>query len=409
MQYDIVIVGGGIVGITAALALAEATSLRIALIDARKLTPSYSSEVPSFRVSAISLASQRILKNLNVWDLIQEKRLAPYKKMQVWDECGSGELHFDCTSIYEKQLGFIIEDEVIRSSLLERLEEYSQVEKISPLNLVSIFKNKDGYELIADDGLTLNATLVIAADGGNSWVREQVEINIENKNYGHEAIVATVHIALPHKAVARQRFLSTGPLAFLPLADEHTCSIVWSTSIEKAEELLALDDKGFQEALGRAFDKTLGEITKCSQRYRFSLQMRHAKNYVKDNLALIGDAAHTIHPLAGQGVNMGLLDAASLVEVIATAISKKRNYASLATLRRYERWRKSDNAIMLNFVSAIKKIFGSNVSAVQHVRNIGLSITNQVDFLKNYFANYAAGNRDDLPELAKIKKDKTCV
>ncbi len=398
--YDIMIIGSGIVGATAALALSQKTTLQIALLDAKKISSQWNKENYSTRVSALSLASQRIFQQLGVWDAMREKRISPYQKMHVWDENGSGQLNFDCAELRTDALGFIVEDEVTRSSLIEKLQHQKNVHLISPCKLISLQEKTDGIEIATEEQGVLQAKLLIAADGGNSWVREQAGIAIKNWNYQHEAIVATVQTSGSHEFTAWQRFLTTGPLAFLPLDDVQSCSIVWSATPEYAAELLALDDEAFQTALSEAFVGQLGDVTRVSARQRFPLEMRHAKNYVKPGLVLMGDAAHTIHPLAGQGVNLGLLDVACFMDVIVDAIAKKRDYTSLQVLRRYERWRKADNSAMLAFVEGIKCLFGSQRKPVQRLRNIGLTATNQIAFIKNFFANYAIGNRADMPRLA---------
>jgi 2-octaprenylphenol hydroxylase len=399
-DYDVIVIGGGIVGATTALALAKKTALKIALIDAADLSPKWEKDKPAHRVSAISLASQRIFQKLNVWDAIQAKRVSPYKKMHVWDAEGKGELHFHCRDLNISALGYIIEDDVTRASLLEILAATS-VDIIAPLQLKSFHEEQDGMTITAEDGCTLRAKLVIAADGAFSWVRDQADIDLTVKEYGHQAIVATVRTTGSHQMTAWQRFLPTGPLAFLPLSDENVCSIVWSNIPSQAAHLLALSDQDFQEALATAFEHKLGTIEAIGPRYCFDLLMRHAKHYVQPHLALVGDAAHTIHPLAGQGVNLGLLDAACLVDVIAEALAKKRDFSSLSTLRRYERWRKSDNMTMMTFVGGLKQLFASEKNSIQRLRNTGLSMVNQLGFLKHFFADYAVGNRGDIPELAK--------
>lgn len=231
-------------------------------------------------------------------------------------------------------------------------------------------------------------------------MRDQIDVQMKTHDYNHIAIVTTVQTELPHQATAWQRFLKTGPLAFLPLQNPNTSSIVWSTVPEHANELLAMDEVEFRNALCDAFESRLGGIIQIDKRYHFPLQMRHAKNYVKEHIALIGDAAHTIHPLAGQGVNLGLLDALCLVETVVDAVNKHRNYASMTTLRRYERWRKGDNLAMLAMVEMLKSLFMSDKALVKNFRSFGLNFTDRVSFLKNFFAKYALGNRGDLPKLA---------
>lgn len=372
------------------------TNLQIALIDTKKLSSDWHAEKHDHRVSAISLASQRIFSHLGVWDNIKEKRVSPYQKMQIWDQ--ACELQFDAKAIQEAQLGFIVEDNLMRACLLEKISELPNVHIYAPMKLIAFAENADGVELFAEDKQVLQSKLIIAADGGHSWMREQAQIEIKTWDYQHTAIVAAVKTTIPHQQTAWQRFLTSGPLAFLPLSDANQSSIVWSTSPEEAKIILALDEKAFKKRLASAFDYKLGEIIACEQRFSFPLQMRHAKNYVKSRVVLMGDAAHTIHPLAGQGVNLGLLDAACFVDTISQG---KPDLTNPLLLRRYERWRKADNGLMLAFVEGIKYLFASEVQSISAVRNLGMNLTNRLDFVKNFFTNYACGNRTDIPLLAQ--------
>ena len=402
MIYDVVIVGSGIVGATAAIALAKESNLTIAVIETKELPVYQQKEKYDSRVSAISLASKSILQHLALWDAIQSKRVSPYQKMQVWDAKGGGEIQFDCNDVHQTALGFIVEDNVIRTSLLENFLRYPTIHFLCPIDLISLRETTECIELVTNDQQTLYAKLVIAADGANSWVRSRANIELKSRDYAHTAIVTTAYTELSHEATAWQRFLPTGPLAFLPLKEAHACSIVWSASPDHADYLLSLDDETFCSALTDAFDARLEKIMAGDGRYHFPLRMRHAKNYVQSRIALIGDAAHTVHPLAGQGVNLGLLDAASLAEVILDAHKKNRDFASLATLRRYERWRKGDTLAMLALVSGLKQLFASKKKWLQTMRNTGLHVTNQSGFLKNWLANYAIGQRGDLPKSALL-------
>jgi 2-octaprenylphenol hydroxylase len=399
-KFDIIIVGSGIIGATAALALARNTKLTVALLDAKALPPSFVLKNYSARVSAITPASQRILQRLQVWQAIIAKRVSPYRNMQVWDAAGSGKLNFDSGAMRSGVLGYIIEDDVIRASLVEQFSQCANLEVIAPVHLVTLQKQVDGMLLVAADGQTFSGRLLIAADGAQSWVRQQAGITIKNRAYEHDALVATVCTTLPHQQTAYQRFLASGPLAFLPLSDEHTASIVWSTSAAEAQRLLALTDEEFCRELGQAFDSRLGDIISVSPRHSFNLQMRHANHYVQPGLALVGDAAHTIHPLAGQGVNLGLLDVACLVEVVTKALAQNRDFASMSVLRRYERWRKAENMTMMAFVDGIKYLFAAENKAIQGVRTLGLNIMEKMHGTKHFFASYAAGNRSSLPILA---------
>jgi 2-octaprenylphenol hydroxylase len=399
--YDVVIVGGGVVGAAAALALAQQTSLNVAVIEAKQPEDDAwkTDDDYDLRVSAISHASKHMLDHLGVWQAIQSKRISPYAKMRVWDAEGSGVIAFDAADIDESNLGYIIEDRVIRSSLVERYAQYDNIDYLCPLKIIELIETPEAMMLVCEDGCTIQTALLIAADGADSSLRQMKNIEIKSYDYQHTAIVATVHTSLPHQHTAWQRFLPSGPLAFLPLKDEHVSSIVWSATHDYAKDLMQLDDESFKAELAKQFDHTLGVITKVSLRYAFPLRMRHALHYVQDRFALIGDAAHTIHPLAGQGVNLGLLDAAALTETIARAHAKNRNYATLASLRPYERWRKTDTLAMFAMVEFLKQLFANQYSPVKYIRNMGLKVTNQMPWMKQFLTRYALGKRTDLPSM----------
>jgi 2-octaprenylphenol hydroxylase len=399
-NYDIAIVGSGIVGAATALALAKHTSLKIAVLEVKSPALSWQADQLEQRVSAIAPSSKRIFEKLNVWSGIAGRRISPYQGMQVWDAAGKGELNFSAQALGEEVLGYIIEDNVIRMSLLEEFNNCNNLDFLFPLTIQSWQENSD-HLLLTTDEQTIQTKLLIAADGAESWVRQQAAIELKSWDYQHTALVMTVRTELPHHGVARQRFLSTGPLAFLPLSEPHRSSLVWSVTPDYATHLLSLDDKAFSATLGEAFDNKLGAIISVTSRQSFPLRMRHAKQYVQNRIALIGDAAHTVHPLAGQGVNMGLLDATTLADVIIAAHHKQRDVGSLATLRRYERWRKGDTLAMLATVEALKHLFASQAKPVQYLRNAGLAMTNQLPWLKDFIASYALGKRSDLPSLAQ--------
>lgn len=402
-KYDIIIVGSGVVGLTAALSLAKQTSLTIAIIEAKAVNANWDGAQYDYRVSAISLASQRIFKKLQVWDAITAKRFSPYTTMHVWNATDTSEIYFNCKEVNQPALGFIIEESVMRVSLLDEIKQCGNVEILSPYTLksIAVMPAVSQVQIECENQTTLTAKLLIAADGANSSVRELLDIPLKTWDYQHTAIVATLQTELPHNNTARQRFLETGPLAFLPLENSHCSSIVWSTSHAHAAELMALNDEAFCTAVTEAFQKKLGIVNETSKRYHFPLRMRHAKRYVQSQVALIGDAAHTIHPLAGQGVNLGLLDAACLAEVIIEAVKKKRDFSALLVLRRYERSRKSDNFVMLAGVELLKKIFATQNTTLQQIRNAGMNFTNRTSMVKNFFIRYALGDKNNLPSLAK--------
>jgi 2-polyprenylphenol 6-hydroxylase len=398
IDYDVVIVGAGIVGATLACALAV-SKLRIAIIE-HELPVSAPTGDYDLRVSAISPGSRVILDGVGALAGMAEERICPVDEMHVWDAGGTGAIHFDSADIGEPHLAYIIENNAIRAALTKRIGRYSNVRLCCPRDVDTIDVTDSRVELRLTDGTQVSARVVVGADGPRSRVRQQAGIDLTAWGYAQQGIVATVATEQSHANTAWQRFLPTGPLAFLPLADGR-CSIVWSVDSEQADILLAHDDREFVEALATAFGDRLGAIVSTSKRIAFPLQRAHAKRYVDSRIALIGDAAHTVHPLAGQGVNLGLMDAAVLAEVLLEADGAGRDVGSVSVLRRYERWRKGDNLAMLAVTDGLKRLFGNSTEAMARVRNLGLDVTDSIRPVKNMFMRRAAGLDGDLPRLAR--------
>ncbi|MCB1820896.1 MAG: UbiH/UbiF/VisC/COQ6 family ubiquinone biosynthesis hydroxylase [Candidatus Competibacteraceae bacterium] len=400
IDYDLIIAGGGMVGSALACALSE-TDLRIALLEGAPLERIRPEAEPDLRVSAISRASQRIFAAVGAWNGMTAWRVSPFRDMQVWDATGFGHIHFDSATLGEPLLGWIIENRVIQHALLERARQLPVVELFCPTALETAEPlNEPGWRVQFNDGRTFTTRLLVGADGAQSRVRQRAGIATHGWSYDQKALVVNVRTAEPHQATAWQCFLPTGPLAFLPLYDGR-CSIVWSTTPEQADALLALDDVTFAEALAKAFDRRLGEIIEVGPRGAFPLRLQHTRNYVRPGLALTGDAAHVVHPLAGQGVNLGLLDAATLAEVILDAVAAGQEIGAFKVLRRYERWRKGDNLLMLGVMDGFKRLFGNALPPVRLLRNLGLGLTDAAGPLKNLIARRAMGLEGDLPRLAR--------
>lgn len=398
-HVDIAVVGGGMVGAALACACA-ARGLTIAVIDGDPPQRIWPAGQVDLRVSALSRASQRILERLGVWGRMRELGVSPYREMVVWDAVGGAEIHFDAADLAEPDLGHIVENRVTRLALWEHLEAAERALLLSPATLAELDTGGDRAVLCLADGRRLSAGLVVGADGRRSFVRESLGINMDSADYQQRAIVANVEVAHWHRETAWQRFLPTGPLAFLPLADGR-CSIVWSAQEQRAEQLMALDDHAFIGELATAFDRRLGPVLSAGPRAAFPLSRQHAREYVRPNVALIGDAAHGIHPLAGQGVNLGFLDVAALVDAIDHARANRRALGSLHTLRRYERARRGDNAAMVHAMDLFKRGFSNRNPALVGVRNLGLAAAEHLPGIKPLFMRRALGLGDELPTLAR--------
>lgn len=400
---EVLIVGSGIVGATLACALLQ-SNMRVVLVEAKPQISPHSPDQFDLRTFALTRASERILANLGVWNQISASRISPFRDMHVWDASGSGEIHFNSAALNEPTLGHILEQSQIQAALSSRLTEFEMLTTYRPAKVerFNLTKDEMAMQVHLDNGQSLRTRLLIGAEGAKSFIRTFAGIPYQMRDHGQQAIVATVQMEQPHQETAWQRFLPTGPLAFLPLSEPHTCSIVWSIDTPLAQNLMSLDKEAFQRQLQEAFAFKLGAVKDSGQRAAFPLQSSHALHYVQPRLALVGDAAHTILPLAGQGLNLGLLDAATLSEIVLNAQARGRDFGSYRELRRYERWRKSENLIMLKAMDSLKYLFGKRSESLTWARNLGLSLTDGVAPLKQIIMQYAMGLKGDLPRLAQF-------
>lgn len=402
---DILINGGGMVGLSLALALANA-GFSVIVLDAQAApaTPDAlqtGMTQPDFdsRVSALTAASQSWLASLGVWETLAGLRVCPYRDMRVWDADGTGAIHFTAEEVHASVLGHIVENRLLCAVLHAALLQQPQVIVRNGVALAkaTLAATPGNYsEITADDGSHYRCRLLIGADGGNSTVRTLCGFATREWSYEQQAIVATVHTAQPHAHTAWQRFTGSGPLAVLPLElpgvpVQHYSSIVWSCDSALAAELMALTDAAFISRLQRAFESRLGDMTLVTPRVAFPLRQQHATDYVQAGVALVGDAAHTIHPLAGQGVNLGLADARCLVEVLGKAHQRGEDIATLQTLSRYQRERKGPNLAMMLAMEGFKRGFGSDNLLLRWLRNTGLRLADRQQTLKRTLIRQAMG------------------
>lgn len=395
-HYDIIIVGAGLVGATLACAIAQhdsQASLRIALIEAGNEEQHFSGSHFDPRVVALTQASQQLFMQIGIWEKIVVARAYAYREMEVWDGEGTANIHFSSADVRQSHLGHIVENSVIVNTLRQQLVQHSQIKLIQPAKVVGLTRgNMTSVEL--DNGLTITARLLIAADGANSKVRELAEFETREWDYGQKAVITTVQTELPHQSTAWQRFMRTGPLAFLPLPDveeKHFCSIVWSAEHELADEVMRLNDVDFCVRVGAAFEYKLGKVLSSAERFVIPLRQRHAKTYIQPQIALVGDAAHNIHPLAGQGVNLGLLDVAALAQEISRALIRGIPLDDFSILRRYQRQRLTGNLIMMSAMEAFKRLFGNQSLMIIWLRNSGIRKLNSLTALKKIIVNAAMG------------------
>ncbi len=395
-DYEVVIVGAAIAGLTLACYLMN-KGLRIAILNKgddnqAAIAKSTFDLASQLRVIAITLGSQQLLEKLQVWQRLTVEQQTPFRSLQVWEPAKQANLFFDSAELGQATLGYIVKNQDLQNVLSVQAKTDQKITWFSSDTLVDMVHEPHQMRLILASGVSITTSLVVGADGMHSSVRRLAGLAVNSSDYDQAALIATVRTELAHEEMARQIFLSTGPLAFLPLADPYYCSIVWSTTPEAARRLKEMSDSPFCAELAQVFEQRLGDIQSTSPRLSFSLKTQQAEHYIKSGMALIGDAAHVIHPLAGQGANLGIADADCLAKVILTAKLKQRSFSALHTLRAYERQRRFHNRLMNSSVGGIKYLFATKNPLLQKTRQFGLSVLNKIPALKNGIARYAMGN-----------------
>ena len=399
-KWDVIIVGGGMVGAALAVGLGK-ENFNILLLERQQ--PNLQWDPDSAyqpRVSALTRASENILKNLNAWQGIESRRYHPFSSMYVWDEITPAEMQFSAVDMGEPNLGYTVENNIVQAALWESMIQLSNVSVLLGEKLEKLDLQSQQACLVLEGGVELKADLVVAADGAMSQVRQLANIGLETHDYEQCAVVGCVKTELSHQDTCWQRYRKEGPFAFLSMVN-NVSSVAWYLPTDKMEWALSLSDKEYSKAITQASGEKLGAVTEVAERTAFPLVRRHAEHYVKPHLALVGDAAHTINPQAGQGVNLGFLDAAALIETLVEARQKNKPIGQFSVLRRYERWRRGDNALVQRSMEGFDWLFKQDASLKATFRKTMMPLANQATPLKNWLMSQALNGREALPKLAK--------
>ncbi len=394
---DVLVVGGGMAGLTAALAFGVA-GLSVVLVDRRPTTDVLDAAFDG-RTSALALGSQRVLDGLGAWAGMVEDA-EPIREIRVSDGGAPMFLHYDHREVCTEPLGYIVENRHIRRALHDRLAACPDVRLIAPGSVEDLSHEEPFIRARLSDDRGIRARLAVAADGKDSPLRRAAGIPVTAWDYPQTGIVCTVRHEKPHRGIAHERFLSAGPLAMLPMRG-NLSSVVWTERRDRAVHLLGLDDGAFAVEIARRFGPSLGGLEIVGGRWSYPLSLSHADRYVASRLALVGDAAHAIHPIAGQGFNLGLRDVAALAETVVDAARLGLDIGGPEPLREYESWRRFDSVALSAATDILNRLFSNDLAPVRLMRDLGLAAVNRTPPLRRFFMRHAMGVVGELPRLAR--------
>ena len=403
IEAEVLIIGGGLVGATLATALGQA-GLDVCVVDLADPKANLDAGFDG-RASAIALATSRVLAGLGLWTALAEEA-APILNIRVSEGDSLFFLHYDHEDIGDEAFGYMVENRNFRKALFHRLQDLETVRMLAPASIAALDRNTHGVQATLADGRGIRARLAVAADGRGSQTRDRAGIKVTNWSYEQFGIVCTVAHEKCHDFVANEHFLPAGPFAILPLKGDkdrpgHCSSIVWTERADLTPAIMALDDAAFQIELERRFGDFLGPIEVVGPKWSYPLSLQYSQATISDRLALVGDAAHAMHPIAGQGLNMGLRDIAALAEVVLDARRLGMDIGDGVVLERYQRWRRFDNTLMLAMTDGLNRLFSNNIRPLRLIRDLGLAAVNQLPPLKRYFMRHAMGLVGDLPRLMR--------
>jgi len=402
-EVDILVIGGGLAGGTLSLALAQ-NGFLVATVDKEDMA-GWIDRGFDGRASAVALSSQRVLQSVGIWDVIKDET-APIHDIRVADGGSPLFLHYDHEELGDEPFGYMVENRSIRKGLNTQVGKTKGLTYFAPNEVKTLERDTNGVHATLKDGTKIEAKLVIACDGRGSSTREGAGIKLTKWDYKQAGIVCTVEHERPHDFCAQEHFLPSGPFAILPLtgtAEKPACrsSIVWTERLDLWPIMMELDDDDFLEELELRFGDFLGEIKVVGPRFAYPLSLQYAETYIAERLALVADSAHGMHPIAGQGLNMGLRDVAALAEVLVGARRTGQDIGARMVLEKYERWRRFDNDLMLGVTDALVKLFSNDIEPVKLARDLGMAAVDQLPDLKRFFMHHAMGTVGELPRLMR--------